>query len=211
MPGINPSALSADVIALPGNNWQGVLLSSDDVDFGTFTLIDPGTSASGLVSWGALTDGTGIIAGESVTLTNDQHMPFITGTTHAVMLPSGMLHYSLSGGSDNSVASIGTLEEFNLGIDIASLNYQLGYRLEFGSQTFAHSSLAGSMLKGSTSQGFALTHRGHDCAGSNSNCTMDVTGFLAGPRAEEAGVLYRLEAFEGDTIITGAAGLKRNP
>lgn len=197
--------------AVPAPFDSVLVLSPGDIDAsGWAPPIDLGTS--GALSWGAYESGTGTVLGDSVTLGPDV-MPYIVGATPVVTVPSGMLNYSLPTGTTmvayGSSGSTGTLNTFDLGIDLGALVYTFDFDLTMLSDSYNANNLSGSLSSGSTSQDFSFTQffmSGSTCAG---GCDIDVAGFLAGPNAEQAGAAYLIRDQMGSSIISGAAPLTR--
>lgn len=219
-PPVTPPPSSQDLMAISladaFPNYLAVL-SLDDLDPGDWTSYDVGSS--GALSWGVYSDGTGTLLGAPLDLSSgdSEYMPYVTGSSYVATLPSGMLSYSLAGGTlarglfDTS--GEGVLNVFDFGIDLSNLQYLLNFELTMNStDVYSANNIDGSLLSGSNAQGFALddalVQNATNCA--SSGCPLDIKGFLAGPNAEQAGVTYRINVNQDD-FISGAAALDRVP
>lgn len=167
-------------------------------------------NVNGAVSWGEFMDGTGYINNDDVTL-NSQYAPYVVGSIPDT-IPTGMLNFSLDGAtvarayaSDGTSLDTGTLTQFNLGINLGSSAYTLDMQLDMNTMGTYSMNNSGTLSSGSGST-FQISDVVSNTGGSNcSACPITVDGFLAGPNANQAGVVYDIQ--DGTDRITGAAGL----
>lgn len=203
-------------MALPQFTGGMFNMSPDDFDSGTWTSYDVGTS--GAISWGRYMDGTGTVSGNAVTLILDpdqsqyDSLSYVTAGTPVVTLPPGMLNYSLDAVTiaRGMWGDIGTLDTFDLGIDLGTQDYTLDFSVSMEIMgDYSANNMAGS-LSTATPEDFSFsgTMQSTSACGS-SGCQLDVGGFLAGSNAEQAGIVFRI--LGNDDIVTGAASLTKQP
>lgn len=178
----------------------------------------------GALTWGEFGGGTGFINGDNVTLHADKYAPYVVGSlTDISTLPTtGTLNYSLEGAtparainSDGTFVSAGTLDQFSMSIDIASLAISYGLQLHMPSNanmgftggTYSASSASGNVTSSSLPNFSFSGPVIHDTC---SSCDIDVSGFLAGDGASQAGIIYNVNDTLQNAVISGAAGLKRD-
>lgn len=188
----------------------GSLLTTDDInnDLNGMQSIDVDYLA-GNISWGEfIPNGGGTLGGNS-TASAAAPMPYVVGSA-VQTLPGGILNYSLAGATsvrDSAGGVAGTLDSFNLGIDVGSATYGFTSQLTIFSNVYSASSAPGSVLS-VTQNGFSFATSNVSDSSSQcfSSCGLSVEGFLAGPNAEQAGISYMLSDFNSSPY-TGAAGL----
>lgn len=195
----------------------GDFLTTDDANnnLNGMQSIDVGYLA-GNISWGVfMPNGGGILGGNSTALATAP-MPYVVGSS-VQTLPTGILNYSLASVTpvrdatiSGSGGIVGTLDSFNLSIDVDNMNYSFNSQLTTGTNVYTIAPSTGSLTP-SFQHGFSLstsnvTDTSLTCF---TDCGFQVEGFLAGPNAEQAGVSYLLINDNNDPLYTGAAGLTR--
>lgn len=214
--------LPGDLNPLPSDGLEYITGAVSGFEGYLFTgeadIVDPGTWTSyalttrGALTWGEYTDGTGTIAGNDVVLSDMDYLGFVSGTA-APSVPQGTLSYTLDGATAvrSSFGDVGTLDRFDLDIDVGSLNYSLDFEMTMASWGSFTANVSGGSLTSSNGPAFAFSTdqvvNPDACPAGGSSCNLDVEGFLAGSQAEQAGVSWRLGYSDG--VFSGAAGLKR--
>lgn len=199
----------ASQLPLDFNSAGHFIADPQDFDTGSWQSFNVVTSGS--VSWGELTDGIGF--SNDVQLTDTQFAPYVIGSVPTTPL-SGTLSFSLDGAtparaysSGGANVGSGTLNQFDLGIDVSSLTYTLQMQVDMNSLgTYSVTNGSGNLSTAQSLPDFQfnspVTHSG---AGCGSGCNMNVQGFIAGSGGNQAGVVYDIT--DGSTEIIGAAGL----
>lgn len=164
----------------------------------------------GALSWGEFTAGNGLINGSPETLGSTDFLPYIVGMS-PVAIPTGRLDFSLEGATAvRSSSGVGLLDRFDLGLELSANTYSLDMQLTSSTQAIYTASVAsGTSLGGA--QGFQLTVPAGSVMAAGVQCTscnLNVSGFLAGQNAEQAGVTYQLNGTQQGSFY-GAAALKR--
>lgn len=221
----NPSYLGAwdsiyfdfDAAGHPGS-------SGNQLDTGSWKSFDVVTQGS--LSWGSLGAGIGTVNGTTVALGSDQFMPYVVGSTPDVIPQTGTLSYSLAGAtparaynSDGMLLGTGKLTQFNLlisDLDLSTQNITYSMSVEMlGSATYMGRTYSAS---GTEPAGISVNSPSFTLSGGTAlrdgdvcgfiDCTIDLKGFLAGPNANQAGIVYSIQ--DGGDTVTGAAGLNRD-
>ena len=137
-------------------------------------------------------------------------MPYIMGNTPALTLPSGTLSYSLDGATQahDSFGNTGTLNTFDLGIDLGTQTYSLDFHLTMPFTGNYTGNTTGGTLSTALPEGFSFADTVQNMSDCGSGCPLDVQGFMAGSNAEQAGVVYRILNMNSEPI-TGAAALSQ--
>lgn len=196
-------------------NADGSLIA-DPADFDTGTWQFYNIVTKGAMTWGELSDGLGFA--NDIQLSNTQYTPYVVGSIPTT-IPTGMLNFSLdmdganvarAYSSDGTSLDVGQLTRFDLGIDIGALEYTLDMQLNMNNMGIYSSNVSNgnlnSISSGSTFQfdSNAVTNTGGSgCL--SSSCNLSVSGFLAGPDANQAGVVYDIQ--DGSDHIIGGASL----
>lgn len=201
----------------------GILTSNQPTDFDTGDWQTFNVVTSGALSWGEFAEGVGFINGDGLTLSADSYAPYVVGSlTDVSSLPTfGTLSYSLEGAtaarahnSDGTILSAGTLDQFNMVIDIADLAVSYGLQLTMPSNLsvgFTGGTYSASGASANISGGLQnFSFDGPVVHDTCTACIIDVSGFLAGDGASQAGILYNVHDPVQDAVISGAAGLKRD-
>ncbi|MBP6020050.1 MAG: FecR domain-containing protein [Burkholderiaceae bacterium] len=206
---MSPFSSGATTFTATFDQATGALLDVIDSNttFGSLTTGNVGY-LGGNISWGEFNAGTGTLFNQSISGIS----PYVTGSA-VQTLPTGSLGYSLADPTHATLArgsfgSIGTLDSFNLMIDVTNLNYNFNMGLVMTADTFTAAgsgSLASGFQDNFSLTGNSVNQNGSDCM--SNGCTFNASGFLAGPNAEQAGVSYNLNT--GFEPITGAAALSR--
>lgn len=196
----------------------GALLSLDGtsspvtvVTQGEFQVVNVETVDA--LSWGEFTDGNGFLDGVQESATSSQYLPYVVGLTPDAV-PAGMLNYTLEGSTAvrDMHGNQGQLNRFDLGIDVGSpRSYTLDMELTMPSLNSSYSVNSAGTITGDQS-GFTLQATPGSIFSGVVQCTacgLNVSGFLAGQNAEQAGVTYVLDDMGPENRFYGAAGLVR--
>ncbi|MER1967417.1 FecR family protein [Castellaniella sp. GW247-6E4] len=185
--------------------------------------VEPSTLGTlGHVSWGEFTDGSGTLNGlptvpstPNVTLGQGQYLPYIIGSVAAQIPLGGILSYQLAGGSaarglNMMSGQVGTLDAFNLQIDLSSTpTYGFDMQVSMPGVVYNAMTPSGTPLSSFSHTTGAFDFTAASVTGTQCTtvgCTANVDGFLAGPNAEQAGVSYHISSPNGEEVI-GTAGL----
>lgn len=169
----------------------------------------------GALSWGEFTDGNGFLNNIQESATASGYLPYVVGLTPDAV-PTGMLNYTLEGATAvrDMYGNQGQLHQFNLGIDVGAQNPSYTLDMNFSGPNIGSYSVVNSAGAITGDQnGFALQADPgsiFNAAGPCSNdCSLSVSGFLAGQNAKQAGVTFVLEDIGPENLFYGAAGLVR--
>lgn len=183
----------------------GLTDPSTTTNFGDLTSSNVGY-LGGNISWGELNSGqTGDIAGVSISGIS----PYVIGSAVLNMPTTGTLIYGLAGKTiarNSGGGADGSLDSFTLTVNLDTiLTYSYTGGLTGPNDSYL---VTGGGPVGPTFQdGFSLS--GGACVTTN-GCTFSGQGFLAGPNAEQAGIIYELQDWSSSTdAFTGAAALTR--
>ncbi len=213
-----PMSTQPDLItaAVPAG-WNDVNLFTslrDDIATEGWILVNAGSS--GALSWGEYTDGEGSVSGDPLELYGDpyEYLPFVTGSGSIGQVPGGMLEFSLDGATvARSIDGdfTGTLNQFDLGIDLDTLDFDLDFDLEMDTLGSFTSQSSGDLGAGSSASGFSFSTTANNNQGYclSDGCALDVEGFLSGRNGDQAGVSYGVRDLNDQDAISGAAALKR--
>ncbi|MGB3426215.1 MAG: FecR family protein [Castellaniella sp.] len=195
---------------------NGALTSFDDpgvIELGMGGAAALSQTVAGL-NWGVLTDG-------SITLPSgvrsyaqgspnpaERYLPYIIGEVATAAPLVGTLNFSLPAGVtpaayDNG-GQIGSLNQFDLGIDVGTNQYTLDMLLTMPSAAFSIAGGTGGLTDPLPVFGFSNTNiSGGGCTPTGS-CSLGVSGFLT--TSGSAGIAYSLN--DGNTYtVTGVAPL----
>ncbi len=171
---------------------------------GAATAISQSTVAG--LNWGVLNNGDISLSGNISTLTTP--LPYIIGEVATAVPLVGTLNFSLPAGvtpaAYDNMGNIGTLNQFDLGIDVANFGYTLDMLLTMPGATYSIASGAGTL---NDPPPVFLFSDGSLSGGScGSGCHLNVSGFLT--TSGSAGISY---SFQDNTeTITGVAPLVPN-
>lgn len=200
----------------------GRLISYANCSDGCYYSFDSGTlqfsnvGHSGDIYWGEYTNGEGTFfystsgAGEGAALSASEFQAYIVGPQSTPSF-SGTAHYTVQTGSGtrprlNGGTTTGTLDHFNLDINLGSALAAVDLQVTLAGETF-NASESGLSLFGSSGQ-FSLSDistfsNGDLCSG---GCYTDITGFFSGTAGDKLGTAYYIS--DGETYsITGTAVL----
>src|SRR5690606_13182959 len=171
------------------------------------------------VSWGEFAGGVGSISQDPLpSLAGDQYMPYVVGSVIGSLPTTGTLSYSLDGATparaynnDGTLMSTGVLEQFDMDIGLANFDINYSMRLVmpednvtgYGARHFEATNQPAVVSSTGPVFEFTGTVDGHGAATCTA-CTLNVGGFIAGPDANQAGIVYGIED-GGDTVTGGAA------
>jgi len=210
-----------------GSGLDGTFSSTDGallglVDTGAMSdIVTPGdfqvanVETVDALSWGEFTNGAGYLNGVFEDPGPNQYLPYVVGLASIDIAPANvMFEYSLEGATAvRGMGGVeGQLDKFDLGINLGTNNYTLDAALSVPGQTYRVES-AGAFAGGVDGFIFSADPGAGDIiAGGTpcSSCSFDVSGFLAGPGADQAGVAYDLGDSSADNTFSGAAGLRRH-
>lgn len=166
------------------------------------------------LNWGVLTDGSIMLSGQSYpysstsTALYDRYLPYIIGEVATTAPLTGTLNFNLPAGVtpaayDNG-GQIGSLNQFDLGIDVGTNQYTLDMLLTMPSAVFSIAGGTGALTDPLPEFGFNNTSiSGGGCTPGGA-CSLGVSGFLT--TSGSAGIAYSLN--DGNTYtITGVAPL----
>lgn len=181
------------------------------IDLGTLVTANVGSFAHN-ISWGEFTGGSGTLGNTGRTLEAGHYLPYVIGAA-VQALPASTLSYTLAGATParSSLGTAGTLQYFNLDINLGASFYDYGMGVNLGGVDYgASGNSTQSPLQGNQ-HGFqfdavpgGVMAYGDICT----SCGASFQGFLAGPNAEQAGINYQIRDADGQAI-TGAAALTR--
>lgn len=169
------------------------------------------------LNWGVLTDGNIMLSGLNYAYSStnttgyDRYLPYIIGGLATTAPLAGTLSFSLPAGVtpaayDNG-GQIGSLNQFDLGINVGTYQYTLDMLLTMPSAAYSIAGGTGGLNGPLPVFGFSDTNiSGGGCSPTGS-CTLGVSGFLT--TGGSAGIAYSLN--DGNTYtITGVAPLVPN-
>ncbi|HLU16329.1 MAG TPA: hypothetical protein VKZ71_10895, partial [Burkholderiaceae bacterium] len=177
-------------------------------------------TTQGAVSWGEFAGGVGSISQDPLpSLAGDQYMPYVVGSVIGSLPTTGTLSYSLDGATparaynnDGTLMSTGVLEQFDMDIGLANFDINYSMRLVmpednvtgYGARHFEATNQPAVVSSTGPVFEFAGTVDGHGAATCTA-CTLNVDGFIAGPDASQAGIVYSIG--DGGVPVTGGAVL----
>lgn len=178
---------------------------------GAATALSQSTVAD--LNWGALSNGSVTLQGvPRIFASGDsdpgmRYLPYIIGQGATAPL-TGLLSYTLPSGvtppAFANTGDIGTLTQFDLGINIASLTYTLDMSLTMPGTVYSAAGATGTVSYSGVAPQFSFFNTtGFSQGGAPCACALNASGFVT--TGGNAGVAYSLH--DNTTVITGVAPL----
>lgn len=202
------------------------------VDVGTVQSLSWGAFTNGLTTTNEVFDACNDNCTGTITLAQDQFLPYIVGVAPAGNLGKGTAVYSLQGGTHprDQYGTAGSLDAFVMKLNLDFATVSAMFKVTMPSTSFAAAALPTTpppvtytvktkgdiaLLNLGTALRFTLdasmldvTDSDGACAGSSgSNCSASINAFFAGPLSMQMGTSYQIEDYSSFRNIRGVAAL----